>query len=181
MTFTTPGVPATVTVTNTISNDTCFNATQTITVAGTPGTFVVTPAGHVTMIAGQNIIFLPGTQVQPGGYLHGYISNQYCMPVKSPTLAEKSVEAESPVTTPQSFFKIYPNPTTGVFTLEVQGEAETGIVNVEIFGMHGDKILSTEISGNGKHELSLAGKPVGMYFIRMISGSKTETSRILKQ
>ena len=183
MIFTT-GIPETLTVTGEISAQTCYNAIQTITVAGTPETFVVKPTGNVTLIAGQNIIFLPGTTVEPGGYLDGRITttNEYCGVVAAPIPAARMADVAIPVTSsPTSDFRVYPNPTTGAFTLEFNNETETGKSNVEIFSMRGEKVYDTELSGNGKHELSISDKPVGIYVIRIISGSKTETARIIKQ
>jgi hypothetical protein len=72
-----PSFPINTTIQNiTIANghDTCFNALQTITVAGGGTTFIVQDGGSTTMIAGQKINFLPGSKVNPGGYLHGYIT-----------------------------------------------------------------------------------------------------------
>jgi trimeric autotransporter adhesin len=99
----------------------------------------------------------------------------------SPMVAVKAGVDETPFTNAQSLFSVYPNPTAGNFTLDIKGDSEMGKARVEIFGMRGDKVLSSEISGNGRHELSLAGKPVGVYVIRVISGNKTETARIIKQ
>jgi hypothetical protein len=102
--------------------------------------------------------------------------------VAAPLPAAKMADVEVPVaSSPTSNFRVYPNPTTGAFTLEFNNDLETGNANVEIFSMRGEKVFNTELSGNGKHELSISDKPVGIYVIRVISGSKTETARIIKQ
>jgi hypothetical protein len=73
----------------TVAGQQCFSATQTITVAGNGSTFTVENGGSVTLIAGSNIICLPGVKVVPGGYLHGYITqnNTYCGGVSPPIVA----------------------------------------------------------------------------------------------
>jgi hypothetical protein len=145
--------------------------------------FLVQRGGQATFIAGQMIQFMPGTKVDSGGYLLGMITTtgQYCGGMAAPIVAVKESVEETPIPSTQSFFRVYPNPTTGAFTLEVNGESESGTTKVEIFSMHGDQVFNSELSGNGKHELTLSGKPIGIYVIRVISGSKTETARIIKQ
>jgi hypothetical protein len=162
---------------------TCYDAVQTIYVAGGDSIFTIQNGGSATMIAGQNIVYLPGTKVDSGGYLLGTITTtgQYCGQMAVPIVAVKMAEEGTPPITTQSFFSIYPNPTTGTFTLDIKGESESGSAKVEIFSMHGNWVLTSELYGNGKHELSLSGKPVGIYVIRVISGSNTETARIIKQ
>jgi hypothetical protein len=54
-------------------------------------------------------------------------------------------------------------------------------VQVEIFGTRGEKLLTETLSGQRTHEFSLSNKPVGVYFIRVITGDKAETSKIIKQ
>jgi hypothetical protein len=56
-------------------------------------------------------------------------------------IAEETAEPE----TSESFFKVYPNPTTGMFTLELSEIAST--VTVEIYGVMGEQILKQEVSG----------------------------------
>ena len=78
-------------------------------------------------------------------------------------------------------FMVYPNPTSGKFTLEITGEKPTGKLNVEIFSMHGDRVFSAELNGNKTQELSLSDRPAGIYIVRVISGSQTEIARIIKE
>jgi hypothetical protein len=78
-------------------------------------------------------------------------------------------------------FRVYPNPTSGVFTLEMKGDNNPEKANVEIFNIYGEKVFASEISGQGKHELSLEEKSQGIYVIRVIAGGKAETARIVRQ
>ncbi|MDP1622808.1 MAG: T9SS type A sorting domain-containing protein [Bacteroidales bacterium] len=162
---------------------TCYNATQSITVAGIGTNFVVGNGGSATMIAGQNIIYLPGTNVNPGGHMVGYIApgGPYCGDMAPSMVSVGPGEDQTPYTSSQSFFRVYPNPTTGPFTLAIKGDFKTEKANVEIYGMRGEKVFNQEITGQEKHELSLSGNPVGIYFIRVISGSRTETVKIIRQ
>lgn len=159
----------------------CFNALQTITVAGNGTTFTVQSGGSATIIAGQNIKYLPTTKVQAGGYMWGYIapSGPWCQTLSMPALA--MAQDEIPKSIQQSSFKVYPNPTTGNFILELTGGSTAESVRVDVYGIWGEKILSTNINGERKHEFSLSSNPPGMYFIRVTYGNKSETAKIVKK
>jgi hypothetical protein len=161
----------------------CYDALQTITVAGFGTAFLVQSGGSATMIAGQNIIYLDGTKVEPAGYMRGCITitGQYCgtMAPSIPTVV--AGETEAPSTLDLAFFKVYPNPTNEKFMVEYIGEDKIGKINVEIYGMKGDKILSKEFSEERRHEFSLVGRSSGIYLVRIVSVEITKTVRILKQ
>jgi len=79
------GIPSTLSVLDqvvTSGQTPCYNALETITVAGGVDTFQVLAGGSATFIAGLKIRYLPGTKVFSGGYLRGYITTngQYCVP-----------------------------------------------------------------------------------------------------
>ena len=109
----------------------------------------------------------------------GYIApnGPYCQTPSMPAVVKSDVEILP--ATPQSSFKIYPNPTTGNFILELTNYANT--VFVDIYGLWGEKVLTAALIGERKHEFSLSDRPVGIYFIRVVSGDKTETVKIIKQ
>jgi len=179
-----PAVPATKTITNQIvasGQVKCYDATQVITVAGNGTIFFILTGGTATFIAGQKISFLPGTTVQSGGSMWGYIApnGPYCTNPSMPAVV--TTNDEIPVDIEQSSFKIYPNPTTGIFSLELTGEASIGNVAIEIYGIWGEKVITHSLTGERKHEFSLSDKPVGVYFVRVISGNKAETVKIIKQ
>ena len=165
----------------------CYDATQTITVAGDGTTFTIAAAGSAIMIAGQKIDYLPTTKVYSGGYLHGYITNdgQYCIPLKSTeiTIAKtQPPQLELPVKTEHTtFFKVYPNPTTGTITLEVVGIAEKNELLVEIYGILGNRILQVLAGGKAKCDFQLAEQPKGLYIMHIVSGTEVATVKVVKQ
>lgn len=161
----------------------CYNALQTILVAGNGTYFTVQPGGSATLIAGQNILFYPGTDVLPGGYMRGYIApaGPFCGGASPPAKDILSGEQVNMVKPGHSFFTIYPNPTTGGFSLETRGMDDKAELRVEMYGMHGDRCFSETLSGKLKYDLSLDEKPDGVYFIRVVTGKLTGTGKIIKQ
>ena len=164
----------------------CYNAQQTITLAGGGTSFTVQNGGSTTLIAGQKIVFYPGSKVLSGGYLHGYIAPT------GPWCQVPVVAANTPVVTgmnpgdtdlavEQEFYKIYPNPTSGAFMLELSEGEGNSAGKVEIYAMKGEKILNYQFAGGNKHEFTLEGKPVGIYFVRIIYGDQTGVAKIIKE
>ena len=161
----------------------CFNATDTITVAGNGTSFTVVNGGNATMIAGLNILYLPGTVVDSGGYMYGYISTdgQYCTRQPFYPVSALPDTRESSHVNEQSFIKIYPNPTNGVFSFELTGVEQSEKIRVEIYGMKGNSVLSTELTGDRKRQFSLSGRAAGIYLFRVITDKNSGTTRIIKQ
>ena len=82
---------------------------------------------------------------------------------------------------PEATVRVYPSPTTGKFILELKGELPVYKVVVDVYDMIGEKVLTEILFGERSHEFSLSDRPVGVYFIRVISGDKAETIKIIKQ
>ncbi|MCX6269407.1 MAG: hypothetical protein NTW16_18985 [Bacteroidetes bacterium] len=113
-----------ITVTGFDAGPNCYNAVNTITVAGGATTYTVkAPSGDVTFIAGHNILFEPGTKVEPGAKMWGKISTTYCPAPTAPmTAAVAAGTEEAPMNLSNTWFTLYPNPTNGNFTLVQKGE-----------------------------------------------------------
>ncbi|MFZ4522976.1 MAG: PKD domain-containing protein [Bacteroidales bacterium] len=165
----------------TVSGTECYDATQTIEVAGNETSFTIVSGGSATMIAGQNILFYPGTFVEEGGYLYGYISpgGPWCMAPAIGAVMTRTEESQQAVN--QQFYRIYPNPTTGRFILELKPSSSPEKCLVEIFDMNGQRILMSQLDAQQKHIISLSGKPAGIYLLRVNSESFSGTTRIIKQ
>ena len=161
----------------------CFDASNTVTVAGGGSTFTVQNGARATMIAGVKISYLYGTTVAPGGYMHGYITttNAYCgsLPPAMVAIVAGSGEATPALLPAAGMFSIYPNPTSGVFTLAHSGDVTTGKVQVDIFNMRGDRILTTSYTDEKNHAFTLSNVTPGLYFVKIATGDRIESLKLI--
>jgi hypothetical protein len=75
-------------------------------------------------------------------------------------------------------FGIYPNPTSGKFTIELP--ATKSNVDILIYNAMGEMISGHHSTGNQKIQMDLTNYPAGIYFVRARSGQKIFTGKILK-
>jgi hypothetical protein len=167
----------------------CYNAVQTITIAGAGSFFIVQNGGAAEMIAGAGIFYLPGTTVYSGGYMWGHIAptGPWCgsasalAPVASREMEE---QYDFPMTADkgkEGFFKLYPNPTTGTVTLELSEEPGEEPVIVKMYNMMGMEILETEITDGRFHQFSLATWQTGVYLVKAMKSGEMGFWKIVKQ
>lgn len=71
-----------------------------------------------------------------------------------------------------SRFSIFPNPSNGMITIQVDGSYEVTITNV-----HGQQVYSATIESNSS--LDLSDQPVGIYFVRLTNDIQTLIERIV--
>jgi hypothetical protein len=179
MTVTT--TPAVITLNDiTITSMQCFDATQTITVAGDGHTFMVEAGGYATLIAGHNILFMPGTSVITGGYMYGYIAPEgpFCMAPAMVTVV--TGEEDKPFAHENATCRVFPNPTTGNFRIELSGFDSKDVVRTDIFNMQGRIVDTRQIPTNRPTAFSLAGNPAGIYLVRIYSGQTATSLRVVK-
>jgi hypothetical protein len=169
------------------SRQLCF-AVQNITTGGNGTSFVVQLGGSVDLIGSQYVKLLTGTTGKPGGYLHALVTNQ-CIPCsnsKSTVIASLSDEAQqeniNETFSGQAVFKVYPNPTTGDFVLEILNARELQALGIiRIHNMFGEEILRKEFKGKLSENLSLKDQPAGIYLISVMFGERLGTLKILKR
>ena len=80
----------------------------------------------------------------------------------------------------KSSFILYPNPTTGQFTIEQTSGDVQNNVRVEIYGMQGSKVMTGQMNAEKKHDFSISGFPVGLYFVKVIAGEDVGTIKLIK-
>ena len=161
----------------------CFDATQTINVAGDGTLFNVASGAVVTMIAGQNIDFLPQTIVSSGGYLHAYITTdgQYCGTPSAPNASGQGDQVSGRAASTKIIDNVYPNPTSGEVNLRLNSELVSGEVIVNIFSTFGQLVQAQKFPERSLVGISLSGQPDWMYYCRVISGARTGMVKIVKK
>jgi hypothetical protein len=163
--------------------DTCFGAIDSIVVGGN-GPFEVEEGGEVTLHAGHSIRMLPGTRVNTGGYMEARIitDDTYCMNHRSLLVEDDESESEiaEEMLLKSSGFKVFPNPTTGVFILELLEPLDAEFIVVEIYSMLGERIVSSRLLGSTQYEFDLSEKPRGVYLVRVVNGDAVGIEKVIK-
>jgi hypothetical protein len=161
------------------STEECFNAENDITVAGT-GLVVIQEDATATFIAGHSIHFLPGFHAESGSIMHATITTDgsFCdvagggsvvaqPEIKSTRLAETNVVS---LTANELQVKVYPNPSNGKFTVELNDTQPD--ITVIIYDLSGSAISRSTSYNTNQLGVELSGIRKGIYFIRIMSGAK---------
>ena len=115
-----------------------------------------------------------------GEYLHGYISpgGPFCVTPSLPSVVasnEKMIEPDA------WSFRLYPNPTTSNFTLELSYEPNGSPVEIHIYNMMGKMIFQRMIYEGKYHEFSMETQAPGIYLVKVGRKGISETLKIIKQ
>ncbi len=170
-----------ITVTN--GQNLCYDANYVIMIAGGGTTFTVDSGSSATMIAGQRILYLPGTHAKLGSYMHGYITTtgQFCprAPVMTGiTDPEPAPEANG---VRVANWKAYPNPTNGILTIEPTSGVVKGNMVIETYSLMGEKLFIFQYPPQGRYVISMDDFPSGIYIIRIIHETGSATFKVIKQ
>ena len=166
--------------------DYCFNATDSIIVAGDTTYFFVGTGGSVDLVSGKNILLLQGTVVQEGGCFWGRITTngEYCdgLPVRANRIPETPVTGlkEVVVGTGQADLMVYPNPTAGSFTVARTDSCGEGMEEIEIRRMDGTKVISEQRSCGQEKTLSIRMLPAGLYILQLKTAEKIFKVKLVK-
>lgn len=169
-----------VTITN--GQELCFDALQTVTVQD----LFVQSGGSIHLVAGQSVLLLPGILVEANGYLRVWIDTDgmYCANAKvivaaaDQPIPELKFEEVLPLTLG---IKVYPNPTTGIFTLELPEATESAAANIEIYGIMGELVQQTTMFGERSYQFNLSDKPRGIYIIRVLQGENLYMGKVIRR
>lgn len=170
----------------------CFDAAYTITLAGNGTEFVVLNGGSVTLIAGESIHFLDGVRVEAGGHLIARIATEeqgFCGSMERSELAAEMDESPwlplsvsaAEQARDNDLFSVYPNPTTGDFTLELKWIDASEDIKVEIHAARGELIQSLRLPPQPLHSLSLGNHPPGVYIVRVSHGGRDGVERLIRR
>ena len=169
------------------SQSECYDATQTVTIAGNNSIFTVENGGQANVIAGETIILKPMTKVYPGGYFHAWITSigEFCSTDKSflatGNVINKDSFSEENGSQNNRTMVVYPNPTTGSFTLEFQDGDIPVQTKVKILDMRGNIVVEKESILTNRMVFSLDGRQAGIYFLHTLRGNRVENTKIIKK
>jgi hypothetical protein len=163
--------------------DSCFDATDTISVAGNNTAFIVNDGARVSLIAGSRILMFPGTKVNAGGDLIASISKQniYCGPGAFLPQITSGVEEPASFIQDEKSFNVYPNPSRGIFMVSYPETGRDQLVTSEVFDQLGNQVIHTAVQREGSMTINLTGQPNGIYFLRMNAGKETGTLKLFIQ
>jgi len=161
----------------TLAGTDCYDAIQTISVAGEGTSFTVVAGGDATFVAGKNILFYPGTAVFSGGYLSGQISpsGPWCSPESRSPRVTSNLTA---VFTTGSI-RVYPNPTTDLVTVENDEKMKSGYVRAEVLNMQGIRVFSRVVEEGSGFTFGLEEYPSGIYLVKVSTQTGVSCTRII--
>jgi hypothetical protein len=116
-----------------------------------------------------------------------FIMNNNCGPFDILVLGKENcilvgkLRAEPPVAvdeTPKESFKIFPNPSEGIFTLELSEDfQQADVIVVDVLG----KTVFSRKKLGASSQIDLSDYPAGMYFIKLVKDDLCKTEKIIKQ
>lgn len=158
----------------------CFDATGVISVAGGGTFFEMQPGSMATMIAGEKISFLPGTRIRNGAYLHAYISpaGPYCFST-APVIASGNTVSTITEMEGSPQFTIYPNPTTGIFTVRFPSDIPSSL-RIGLYNLSGGKILEVNEIKRSSVDMDIREYPAGIYILLVTCDQYNRVGKIVK-
>ena len=76
-------------------------------------------------------------------------------------------------------FSIYPNPTSGLFTLTRQTQGIAEILEIEIFTINRDKVLKTTLNERSSGTFDFRREPSGIYLIKIMKSHFIEVKKLI--
>ena len=164
----------------------CFDAIDTIVVAGDGNMVTFENGSAVNLVAGQSIFFLPGFHAHQGSTVNASITTDqtFCSGPLSSFSVKQSEEKNATinhedkitVSSEEGLLKVYPNPGKGNFTVEIQNFDNGAIVTV--FDLYGRKVYQTTERIIRNCSVDLSGFKKGIYVIKAAGQQRQALRRI---
>jgi hypothetical protein len=79
----------------------------------------------------------------------------------------------------QSAVKVFPNPGSGVFEMELENQST--ISNVEVYSVSGYLITKVEGSADGTTRIDLSDQTTGIYLLKVSTENRTYFAKLIKE
>jgi len=134
--------------------------------------------------AGEEVLLTPNFDALNGSVFRAYIEGctdtfeKTAEPVSKDLVTEESKQ----ISKISQSLKIYPNPSSDVFNLSIQGITLENF-EVGIYNMTGNLVYSKSYKNENFKSLQIDIKefPVGIYFVKLQNGAEVYTSKIIKK
>ncbi|MBE0662434.1 MAG: T9SS type A sorting domain-containing protein [Bacteroidales bacterium] len=164
-------------------NSACFDSEDKVVLAGGGTNFLLESGASLELAAVNSIILKDGFRAHAGSYGHFFIdpNGDFCNPPNLLSIEDESfIEPIHEVAEGKST-NLYPNPTSGNFTLNLIGFDNEVPTIVEIFGTMGERVFTDNLSGKTNLHFNLEDRPNGMYIVRVLNGDDVSVQKIIKR
>jgi hypothetical protein len=79
----------------------------------------------------------------------------------------------------ERFSRVYPNPGTGLFTLELY--SQPSVCTIEVYNIMGERLHQFQAGPGALHEINLLHHTPGIYVIRVMMDGETGAVKVVKQ
>jgi hypothetical protein len=166
---------------------TCYNATDTIFVAGDGTTVSFESGSSATLIAGKSIQLLPGFHASEGCFMNAKITidASFCSEsgfiLPPDTTVEKSVEVPGKSSAITDYIKyktvkVVPNPNNGRFAVQLTNF--DNMVEISLYNVLGKKVFHSA-TNLPVYDIDLPEIGKGIYFIKARSGNEQVTKKMV--
>lgn len=131
--------------------------------------------------AAESVVLTNGFLSKSGSNLYAYIAGcegRIREKTQSNESARNNIEdfsSESKINS--DIYNILPNPNNGVFKIIMKDTSEQ---NIEILNSTGIIIYNTTLLGQMEYQINISDKPKGIYLVKITSGAKIYTKKIIK-
>lgn len=161
----------------------CLDGKDLITTGGGDEVFVVEPNAHATIAARHRVTLADGTHFMSGSTSNILIANEACNIATESFPASRNVgllPEEANTSDQATIFKVFPNPTTGWFTIHAPDTKNDVPVTVEVFNNLDEKLAMRQIPANQSYQFNLSDRPAGIYLLRLTQGGYIEFTKVIK-
>jgi hypothetical protein len=148
----------------------------------TASNFTIANSGKVEMTAGKAIVLNPGFNSENGSYLYAHIEDaigcsnsvfrQSASTLNNSTSTIKPKELKE-----DTRIKVYPNPSSGVFTLNTSIGSSKDIF---VYDVNGKIIFESKGLVENSMQIDLSNHAEGIYILRVTDGENSLTKKIIK-
>ncbi len=168
----------------------CYNANNTIWVAGDGQAVKFLNGSTTNLIAGHSIRLLPGFRAYPGNYSRMWITtnNQFCstgtanikVSMEKTMMVEGSQSGSSFLAGKdhkRNEVRMFPNPNTGKFQLSWPGNSEA--CTIRVFNTIGSLVFQSALPPGSLHSVDLSHLGKGIYFVTLEVEKHIQTYKIV--